>query len=76
MAEDGSAHFRAPAGVELYFQALDAEGGHDIGNGWGYHYHAMGTTTVDTFEPGSQPPAGAPLKVTGVTVTDGDGTDE
>jgi S1-C subfamily serine protease len=27
-------------------QALDAEGGHDHGGGWGYHYHAMGTTTV------------------------------
>ena len=24
-------------------QALDADGGHDIGNGWGYHYHARGS---------------------------------
>jgi len=26
VSEDGTAYFRAPAGVELYFQALDAEG--------------------------------------------------
>ena len=26
VAEDGSAYFKAPAGVELYFQALDADG--------------------------------------------------
>ena len=31
-------------------QALDAQGGHDHG-GWGYHYHAIGTTTVDATHP-------------------------
>jgi arylsulfatase A-like enzyme len=29
-------------------QALDADGGHDIGNGWGYHYHARGTYNAGT----------------------------
>ena len=29
-------------------QALDADGGHDIGSGWGYHYHAIGTTATDS----------------------------
>ena len=36
-------------------QALDAEGGHDHGGGWGYHYHAMGTTTVDATHPYGTP---------------------
>jgi arylsulfatase A-like enzyme len=36
-------------------QAPDADGGHDIGNGWGYHYHAMGTTTVDGTHPYGTP---------------------
>jgi hypothetical protein len=36
----------------------------------------MGTTTVETFEPGAQSPAGAPPKVENVTVTDGDGSDD
>jgi arylsulfatase A-like enzyme len=36
-------------------QALDADGGHDIGNGWGYHYHAMGTTAVDASHPYGTP---------------------
>jgi arylsulfatase A-like enzyme len=35
-------------------QALDTEGGHDHG-GWGYHYHAMGTTTVDATHPYGTP---------------------
>ncbi len=30
---------------------LDADGGHDIGNGWGYHYHAIGTPTTDAAHP-------------------------
>lgn len=36
----------------------------------------MGTTTVPTFEPGPQAPAGAPPKLMNVNVTDGDGTDD
>lgn len=36
-------------------QALDSNGGHDIGNGWGYHYHAVGTTTVDASHPFGTP---------------------
>ncbi len=36
-------------------QALDAQGGHDIGNGWGYHYHAIGTTTTDATHPYGTP---------------------
>ncbi len=36
-------------------QALDADGGHDIGSGWGYHYHAIGTTTVDATHPYGTP---------------------
>ncbi|MEY5010394.1 MAG: hypothetical protein RLZZ253_1533, partial [Verrucomicrobiota bacterium] len=36
-------------------QALDADGGHDIGNGWGYHYHAMGTTATDATHPYGTP---------------------
>ena len=36
-------------------QALDSHGGHDIGNGWGYHYHAIGTTTVDATHPYGTP---------------------
>ena len=36
-------------------QALDAEGGHDHGGGWGYHYHAMGTTAVDATHPYGTP---------------------
>ena len=36
-------------------QALDAHGGHDIGNGWGYHYHAIGTNTVDATHPYGTP---------------------
>ena len=36
-------------------QTLDADGGHDIGNGWGYHYHAIGTTTVDASHPYGTP---------------------
>ncbi len=36
-------------------QALDSHGGHDIGNGWGYHYHAIGTTTVDASHPYGTP---------------------
>ena len=36
-------------------QALDVDGGHDIGSGWGYHYHAMGTTTVDASHPYGTP---------------------
>ena len=36
-------------------QALDSGGGHDIGNGWGYHYHAIGTTTVDATHPYGTP---------------------
>jgi arylsulfatase A-like enzyme len=36
-------------------QALDADGGHDIGNGWGYHYHAIGTTNVDASHPYGTP---------------------
>ncbi|MBU6302827.1 MAG: sulfatase-like hydrolase/transferase [Verrucomicrobia bacterium] len=35
-------------------QALDAEGGHDHG-GWGYHYHAIGTTAVDATHPYGTP---------------------
>jgi len=35
-------------------QALDAEGGHDHG-GWGYHYHAMGTTATDATHPYGTP---------------------
>ncbi len=30
---------------------LDADGGHDTGNGWGYHYHAIGTPTTDATHP-------------------------
>ncbi len=36
-------------------QALDSNGGHDIGNGWGYHYHAIGTTTRDATHPYGTP---------------------
>ena len=36
-------------------QALDALGGHDHGNGWGYHYHAVGTNTVDATHPYGTP---------------------
>ncbi len=36
-------------------QALDANGGHDVGNGWGYHYHAIGTNTVDASHPYGTP---------------------
>ncbi|MEO6742360.1 MAG: YHYH protein, partial [Chthoniobacteraceae bacterium] len=36
-------------------QALDSHGGHDNGNGWGYHYHAMGTTTADATHPYGTP---------------------
>lgn len=36
-------------------QALDADGGHDHGGGWGYHYHAVGTTTVDATHPYGTP---------------------
>ncbi len=36
-------------------QTLDADGGHDIGSGWGYHYHAIGTTTVDGTHPYGTP---------------------
>jgi arylsulfatase A-like enzyme len=32
-------------------QALDADGGHDIGNGWGYHYHARGAFSGGTWTP-------------------------
>lgn len=32
-------------------QVLDAQGGHDHGSGWGYHYHAIGTTTTDASHP-------------------------
>ena len=35
-------------------QQLDAEGGHDHGP-WGYHYHAIGTTTVDATHPYGTP---------------------
>jgi arylsulfatase A-like enzyme len=35
-------------------QPLDAEGGHDHGP-WGYHYHAIGTTTVDATHPYGTP---------------------
>lgn len=35
-------------------QPLDAEGGHDHGP-WGYHYHAVGTTTVDATHPYGTP---------------------
>jgi hypothetical protein len=34
---------------------LDAEGGHDVGNGWGYHYHAIGTTATDATHPYGTP---------------------
>lgn len=36
-------------------QALDSNGGHDIGNGWGYHYHAVGNNTVDATHPYGTP---------------------
>ena len=36
-------------------QTLDALGGHDIGNGWGYHYHAVGNNTVDSTHPNGTP---------------------
>lgn len=36
-------------------QAFDADGGHDHGGGWGYHYHAVGTTTVDATHPYGTP---------------------
>ena len=36
-------------------QPLDADGGHDIGNGWGYHYHAIGTTARDDAHPFGTP---------------------
>ncbi len=35
-------------------QALDAQGGHDHG-GWGYHYHAIGTTATDATHPYGSP---------------------
>ncbi len=35
-------------------QPLDAQGGHDHG-GWGYHYHAIGTTTTDATHPYGTP---------------------
>lgn len=35
-------------------QALDSLGGHDHG-GWGYHYHAIGTNTVDATHPYGTP---------------------
>ena len=35
-------------------QALDTNGGHDHGS-WGYHYHAVGTTTVDATHPYGTP---------------------
>ena len=31
--------------------ALDADGGHDIGNGWGYHYHAIGSAAAGPQSP-------------------------
>ncbi len=36
-------------------QGLDNEGGHDHGNGWGYHYHAVGNTSVDATHPFGTP---------------------
>lgn len=36
----------------------------------------MGTTTVPTFEPGTAPPAGVPVKVANLSVSDGDGSDD
>ena len=36
-------------------QALDTNGGHDVGNGWGYHYHAIGNNTVDANHPYGTP---------------------
>ena len=32
-------------------QALDADGGHDIGSGWGYHYHAIGSMATGPQNP-------------------------
>ncbi len=34
---------------------LDGDGGHDVGNGWGYHYHAIGTTATDASHPYGTP---------------------
>ncbi|NBV35436.1 MAG: DUF1566 domain-containing protein, partial [Proteobacteria bacterium] len=34
---------------------LDSDGGHDVGNGWGYHYHAIGTTATDASHPYGTP---------------------
>lgn len=36
-------------------QTLDSLGGHDHGSGWGYHYHAVGTNTVDATHPYGTP---------------------
>jgi arylsulfatase A-like enzyme len=36
-------------------QTLDSLGGHDHGNGWGYHYHAVGNNTVDATHPYGTP---------------------
>lgn len=36
-------------------QALDSNGGHDVGSGWGYHYHAVGNNTVDATHPYGTP---------------------
>ncbi len=32
-------------------QALDRDGGHDLGNSWGYHYHARGNATAGPQSP-------------------------
>ncbi|MGB8168341.1 MAG: sulfatase-like hydrolase/transferase, partial [Chthoniobacteraceae bacterium] len=36
-------------------QALDSNGGHNIGNGGGYHYHAIGNANVDAAHPYGTP---------------------
>lgn len=32
-------------------QSLDADGGHDVGSGWGYHYHAIGSAATGPQNP-------------------------
>ncbi len=36
-------------------QPLTVDGGHDLGNSWGYHYHAIGTTNTDAAHPFGTP---------------------
>lgn len=36
-------------------QPITVDGGHDLGNSWGFHYHAIGTTNTDATHPFGTP---------------------